>query len=950
MHHIAADGWSLGVFTQELNQLYNAFAQNQPSPLSELPLQYADFSCWQRNYYQGKGLESQLNYWQEKFQGDIPILNLPSDRLRPPLETFQGSLYALTISSELTSKLKQLSKQLKVTLFMVLLTTFKILLYRYTHEEDIIVGTPIAARNHLEIEGLIGFFVNTLALKTNLSGNPTFTELLTRVQQTAEEAYLNQELPYEKLIQELNLERDLSRSALTQVMFSFQNTPETSLQLSELEVSSYGIKKTQAKSNLSLSSYLNTPDNGTAKRDLSLLLKEEGGEIGGVLEYSSDLFDLERIKRLVEHFQVLLTGIVANPQQQLSYLPLLTPREKDQLLVEWNDTEVNYPKEKCIHQLFEEQVEKTPDAVAVVFEAQQLTYQQLNEKANQLAHYLQKFGLKPETLVGIYLDHSLEMIIGLLGILKAGAGYCPLDIKSPPERLKSILEDSKISLVLTHKNLEIKSLNTKVTPIYLDQDWSEISLETTQEIRSNFRPFNVAYLIYTSGSTGEPKGVVIEHRQIVNYIYNIVPCLKLTPCKSFLLVQPLFFDSCLTTIWGSLSQGGTLHIIPPEKVADYQYYSDYFNQHNIDFLKITPSHLEALASSRAIEKILPQKCLVIGGESSTWNWVKSIYSSSNNCSIFNHYGPTETTVGVLTDEVTQEMVEQKNYQITPIGKPIGNIQIYILDEYLQPVPIGVAGELHIAGDGLARNYLNRPQLTAEKFIDNPFKEGNLYKTGDKVRYLADGKIEFIGRIDDQVKIRGFRIELGEIEAVLVQHLNIKEAVVMAREYRGELYLTAYLVTKLGQRLEINQLRDFLREKLPEYMIPSAFVFLDILPLTPNGKIDKQALPKPDFEANREQEFIGPRNQIEVTLASIWQEVLAIDKIGIKDNFFALGGHSLLATQVISRIRHNFEIELPLRCLFESPTIEELGQYLIKLDYLKEDNLIIVAQNFEQIEL
>ena len=945
MHHIASDGWSLGVFTQELNQLYNAFSKNEPYTLPKLPLQYADFSLWQRNWYQDNKLESQLNYWREKFQSNIPILNLPTDRPRPSLETFNGSLYPLKISPNLTSKLKQLSKQLKVTLFMVLLTAFKILLYRYTAEEDIVLGTPIAGRNHLEIEGLIGFFVNTLALKTNLSGNLTFEELLKRVQQTAQQAYIHQELPYEKLIQELELERDLSRGALTQVLFSFQNTPETSLQLSELEVSSYGINKTQTKSNLSLSSYLNTPDNGTARCDLTLLLKEEEGEIGGIVEYNTDLFAAERIKRLVAHFQVLLAGIVENTQQNISYLPLLTPEEKHQLLVEWNDTATDYPRDKCIHQLFEEQVEKTPDAVAVVFKEQQLTYRELNEKANQLAHYLQKQGVRTETLVGISIERSLEMLIGILGILKAGGTYVPLDANYPSERLAFMLSDTQVSVLLTQQSLRGKLPASKTQIICLNNDGDKISTESKDNPTSLSAVENLAYITYTSGSTGQPKGVCVTHRGVVRLVKN-TNYANFTSEEIFLQLAAISFDASTWEIWGSLLNGGRLVIFPPHNpsLADL---GTAIREYQITTLWLTAG-LFSLMVDECLEDLKPLRQLFTGGDVLSTTHVQKFVQEVENCRLINGYGPTENTTFTCCYPISKESPLDNS---VPIGRPISNTQVYLLDEYLNPVPVGVRGELYIGGDGLARGYWQRPELTLEKFIPNPFGEGKLYKTGDLARYLADGKIEFLGRIDDQVKIRGFRIELGEIETNLVQHPRVKETLVIARDSQHrEQYLTAYLIPQDEQKLEIAELRQFLREKLPEYMIPSAFVFLDAFPLTPNGKIDRKALPDQDFAANRESEFIAPCNQIEIKLAQIWQEVFGIEKIGINDNFFTLGGHSLLATQVISRIRNRFQVDLPLRYLFESPTIGQLGEYLAKLDDLKQDYPIIIDEDVEEIEL
>jgi amino acid adenylation domain-containing protein len=918
IHHIASDGWSLGIFSKDLSELYNSFCQNQASNLPDLPLQYADFSLWQRNYFQGEKLEENLVYWRKKFQQNIPILNLPTDRPRPAIQSFKGSKYCLKIDAELTAKLKKLSRELKVTLFIVLLTAFNILLYRYSGEEKIIIGSAIAGRNYLALENLIGFFVNTLALKTDLSNNPSFVELLSRVKRTVQEAYINQELPYEKLIQELNPTRDLNRNALTQIGFSFQNTPENPLNLSGLKISSYGIEKGINKQNLSLASYLNTPDNGTSRQDLTLLLKEEDGEIGGVLEYNNDLFDEDTIKRFTSHFQVLLEGIINNPNQKISHLPLLTAREKQQILIDWNKTEANYPKDKCIHQLFEEQVAKTPDNIAVVFEEQQLTYRQLNEKANQLGHYLQKLGVKPETLVGICLERSLAMIIGVLGILKAGGAYVPLDPDYPQERLQFMIEDSQISILLSQEKLVTLLQFKRKNIIELDQDWQLIQREKKNNLEKAVKSDNLAYVIYTSGSTGKPKGVLIEHKGVVNIIYHrINKLLKVEDLETYAQTSSLTFDASVVQIFPSLFIGQKIVIVESLIALPNKEYFDC-----ISALHSTPSGIETILENRDLPKNI--KVVVIGGDKASDVLINKLNSYCSLPKILHTYGPTEITI-YCTAILWQK--NSNNFKKISIGKPIANTQVYILNQDLQLLPIGIVGEIYVSGVGLARGYLNRPELTAEKFMENPYGEGRLYKTGDLACYLPDGNIKFLGRVDHQVKIRGFRIELGEIEFNLNQHPQIKETVVIAKENeQGDKYLVAYLIAKETQP-EIKELREFLGQKLPGYMIPSSFVFLNQFPLTPNGKIDRKALPEPDFEANREKEFIVPRNEIEIKLAEIWQEVLKIDTIGVHDNFFTLGGHSLLATQVVSRIRDIFQIDFPLKTLFEFPTIEQLSKYL-----------------------
>ncbi len=940
LHHIAGDGWSLGVLTEEINQLYNAYINNQPSPLPELPLQYADFSLWQKNWYQGINLKSQLSYWRDKFKGELPVLNFPTDYPRPPIETFKGSIYPFNISSEFVSKLKQLSEQLNVTLYMVLLTVLNILLFRFTGDEDIIIGTPIASRNYLEIEELIGFFVNTLALRTDLSGNPTFEELVQRVTKTSQEAYAHQDLSYEKLIQELKIERDLSRSSLTQIIFAFQNTPKTSLNLSGLEVSSYGINKSDNPSNISLSSYNNSLDNGTARGDLSFLLKEEDVGIGGFIEYNTDLFNRDTISRLSKHFLTLLAGIVDNPKENISYLPLLSAVKQQQMLEAWNNTEAYYPKDKCFHQLFEEQVVETPNAIAVVFEKQKLTYRELNYKSNQVAHYLQQKGVAPEILVGICVERSLEMLISILGILKAGGAYLPLDPEYPVERLAYMLEDSSVPILLTTESLLLSLPKHKGEIICLDKESDVIAKQSKKNPISRSSAENLAYIIYTSGSTGKPKGTMIVHQGLSNYLSWFKKTIFVKEGDGTLVHSSICFDATIDSLFTPLIVGQKVTLLPDKNEIE-ALVTALVDQSNYSILNATPSLLEI------VKHLLPASIstiqlnvLIIGGEAFTDKSLSFWRTNAPETRIINLYGPTEAVVATCFNEVE---TSNSLTDIVPIGRPITNRQLYILDRYLKPVPIGVIAELYIGGVGLARGYLNRPDLTAEKFINNPFGEGKLYKTGDLARYLPDGNIVFIGRIDHQIKIRGFRIELGEVESVLNHHSNIKESVVISRENRQKnKYLVAYLVAI--KKLEITELKNFLAKKLPEYMIPSAFVFLESFTLTPNGKIDHKALPEPDLEILREDKFIAPRNHIETKLAVIWQEVLDVAKIGINDNFFVMGGHSLLATQVISRIRDKFNQELPLRHLFESPTIKELAKYFATSTLAVNSNDEIVQQN------
>lgn len=912
IHHIAFDGWSARVLIKELAVLYKTFVAGDSSPLPKLPIQYADFAHWQRQWLQGEVLETQLSYWKEKLAGAPPLLNLPTDRPRPAIQTYRGACQSLILSPSLLKSLKVLSRQENVTLFMALLATFKILLHRYANQDDIVIGSPIAGRTRVETEGLIGFFVNTLVLRTDLSGNPTFRDLLTRVREVALGAYTHQDLPFEKLVETLQPERDLSRTPLFQMMFNLENIPKN-VQTQSLNINEFEF------------------DSGVSQFDLTLELIEQGAGLSCLLNYNTDLFDASTITRMLGHYRTLLESIVADPDRRISSLPLLTEAERYQLLVEWNNTQTDHPKNLCVHQLFEAQVEQTPDAIAVVFKDQQLTYRELNAQANQLAHYLRKHGVGPEVLVWICVERSLEMVIGILGILKAGGAYVPLDPVYPKERLTFMLEDAQVPVLLTQKRL-LEILDCTAHVICLDTCWKVVSEESKENPTSNVIPGNLAYVIYTSGSTGWPKGVAIEQKQTVNYLNAVLERFNLPRGASFATVSTIAADLGNTTLFSCLCTGGQLHILSREVISDSHAFGDYLQRHAIDCIKITPSHLAALQNSSHPERVLPRKSLILGGEASGSDWVKILQALAPDCSIINHYGPTEATVGVLTYQVPK--YQQNERPTLPLGRPLANTQIYLLDLQMNPVPIGIPGELHIGGAGLARGYLNRPELTAEKFIPNPFSKepgARLYRTGDLALYLSDGNIEFLGRLDDQVKIHGFRVELGEIEMTLKQHPAIQETVVLARKDElGDRRLVAYVVPDQDPSPTIRELRDFLKKKLPDYMVPSAFVMLDGLPLTPNGKVDRQALPAPDrLRPELEEAFVAPRTPVEEVLAGIWSKVLGLEQVGVYDSFFELGGHSLLATQVISRLYEAFQVKLSLRRFFKTPTVADLAVSVVQ---------------------
>ena len=913
MHHIISDGWSIEVFIHELTSLYNAYTQNHPANLAPLPIQYADFALWQKQWLQGDVLQSQLNYWQNQLTAAPPLLSLPTDHPRPAVQSFVGTQQEFSLSPKLSQALTELSRQQGVTLFMTLLAAFDALLYRYTGSSDILVGTPIANRNRGEIEGLIGFFVNTLVMRTDLSDNPSFSQLLTRVREVTMDAYAHQDLPFEMLVEALQPERDLSHTPLFQVAFVLQNTPKSEIAMTGLTVTDL------------------PPENTTAKFDLTLAMVSTDDGLKGVWEYNTDLFESSTIERLSGHFLNLLGGIAANPQARISQLPLLTESETNQLLIEWNNTQVDYPEYKCIHQLFEEQVKRTPDAVAVVCSQQQLTYNELNCRANQLAHYLRKLGVKADTLVGISLERSLEMIVGLLGILKAGGAYLPLDPDYPSERLQFAIADAQLSLLLTQEGLIDKLPEHQAPLILLDRFTEEINQNSQDNLTGVVTANNLANLIYTSGSTGKPKGVMVEHRGLFNLAQAQIKTFNLQSNSRILQFASLNFDASIWEIIMAIGAGATLYLDTKDALMPGLPLMGRLKDYGITHITLPPSALAALP----LEDIPELQTIIVAGEACSEELIKQWATGRN---FFNAYGPTETSVCATVEKWTDETLK------VTIGRPIANTQVYILDSHLQPVPIGVPGELHIAGAGLAKGYLNRPELTQEKFIPNPFekdevipptplnKGGNepskLYKTGDLARYLPDGKIEYLGRIDNQVKLRGFRIELGEIEALLNQNEAVQSSCVIVREDNlGDKRLVAYVVPQPEINLTINEIRQFLRAKLPDYMVPTAFVLLDTFPLTPNGKIDRRALPVPDLQS--QGEYIAPRNPIEEKMAQIWAEVLKLKRVSIEDNFFELGGHSLLATQVISRLQETFEIVLPLRYLFESPTIAQLSAVILK---------------------
>jgi len=920
IHHIVSDAWSMGVLIKEVSALYEAYAEGSPSHLPELSIQYADYAHWQREWLQGAPLEEQAQYWKRHLGGNPPLLELPTDRPRPAVQSFQGASQTFALDKSVSEKLKELSQRQGVTLFMTLLAGFQVLLSRYSGQEEIVVGTPIAGRNRIETEGLIGFFINTLILRTDLSGDPTFAGLLQRVREVTLGAYAHQDLPFEKLVEELQPERDLSRQPLFQVMFVLRNVPQNALRMRDLKLD------------------MEEPESKVAKFDLTLSIVETKQGLTGAIVYKTDLFDEERIRRMSGHLGTLLEDVARNPNRRISELEILTETERRQLLREWNDTRSDFGKNRLIHEVFHEQAKRQPEALAAVFDRERLTYRDLNRRANQLANFLQGQGVGPEVVVGICVERSLEMLVGLLGILKAGGAYAPLDPGYPKQRLAFILEDTQIKTLVTQESLLEKLPGRHAKVVCLDRDWEVIERSSQQPPISTAGPDNLAYVIHTSGSTGRPKGIMVDHKSIANYLGWIGAEMLDDTVQSAPLVQSLAFDGSLKQIFPPLLRGSHIWLLPTDALSEPILLLEAMSKRKNLFFSCVPSLwkviIDAVDSNQAT---LPDGCITsvfVGGEELNKNLVDRTYAALRRLQIWNFYGPSETTGTASVAKVNP------GSRVT-IGRPIAGKKIYLLDKYLNPVPIGVPGELYIGGEGLARGYFSRPDLTAEYFIPDPFGEeqgARLYRTRDLARYASTGDIEFLGRVDRQVKLRGYRIELGEIEAVLSQHPGVREAVVVAREDSlGDKRLVAYLVVEADGRLTEAQLRGFLKQKLPEYMAPGSWIFLDALPLTPNGKVDHRALPVPERSpAHSEREYVAPRNHIEEVIANIWAEALGVERVSVESNFFELGGHSLLATQIVARLREAFRTELLLRSLFESPTIAGMAEICARVEIERAD--------------
>jgi amino acid adenylation domain-containing protein/FkbH-like protein len=902
IHHIISDRWSVRVLLRELFQAYASLSSGSSSELPPLPVQYADFAAWQREMLNGPGVTQQLEYWRQNLAGMPSVLELPTDRQRPPVETSNGGVARLVLSRELTQQLHDLSQSQGVTPFMTLLAGFQALLSRYSGQNDIMVGMPIASRNHPETEGLIGFFANTLPIRARVHDNLRWRDLLQQTKEACLGAYANQDVPFEKLVEELQPERNLSYSPLVQVFFILQNAPDEGAQLA------LPIEPIDA-------------DTDTAKGDLFLSLAEQEGCLRARLEYNSDLFDAATAHRLLAHYQVLLQGAVSNPDTAVQRLPLLLPEERRQLLSEWNSTQADFPKDLCIHQLLEAQASLTPARVAACFEDLQISYGDLNQRSNQLAHYLRRLGVGPDDLVGLCVERSLGMLVGLLGILKAGGAYVPVDPSYPRERISFMLTDAGVKAVVTEQALLHGLPEIEAPHVCLDRDWPMIAQESGNNPRCVATPQNLAYVIYTSGSTGKPKGVQIEHRAVVNFLHSMQREPGLTGEDRLLAVTTLSFDIAGLETYLPLMCGAEVVIAGREVASDGSRLLALMQRSGASIMQATPATwrmlLEAGWQGDRRLKIL------CGGEALPLHLAQQLLPRCGE--LWNMYGPTETTIWSAVYRVTSERVL--------LGRPIANTQFYVVDGNLELLPSGIPGELYIGGDGLARGYLNRPELTAERFPPDPFSDrpgARLYRTGDLVRWQRDGNLEYLGRTDFQVKLRGFRIELGEIEAVLNRHAAVRQCVVTVREDSpGDKRLTAYLILA-AEMPSVAELRAHLKAELPDYMIPGAFVPLERFPLTPNGKVDRKALPKPEIPSEQLRQAQAPQTPAEEIIAGIWSEVLGTGTIGVDDDFFQLGGHSLLGAQVVARVRQAFNTDLPLRALFEAPTVSLLAKRIAAL--------------------
>jgi len=923
LHHIIGDAWSMGLLVREVGLLYEAMSRGQRSPLPEPEIQYADYAVWQREYLGGGALEREVRYWKEQLKG-AAVMDLPADHARPAVSTYRGGRERVEIDKKLSDDLRRLSQREGASLFMALMAAFKALLMRYSGEEDVSVGTAITNRTRRGVAGLIGFFVNTLVMRTDLSGNPSFRELIRRERKVALEAYAHQEAPFEKVVEEINPDRNLSRSPLFAVMMVLEDARGKDLEIKGLKAQWAG------------------EDAATAKFDLELVLTQSREGIDGSLEYSCDLYEGETIRRMARHFEKVVAEVVRDPDQRIKEIDLMSGSERERILVKWNQTAIDYPRDRTIHELFEEQAESRPDAVAVAYRDQEVSYRELNARANHMAGTLLELGVGPEVVVALLAERGIDFLIAILAVFKAGGAYLPLDPRHPAQRICQTLGRSGAGLVMTTSQFgplaaeAVAGLTAEDRPavFFMEELFKEPGQE--ENLGRRFLPNQLSYVIFTSGSTGAPKGAMVEHRGMLNHLLAKVRTLGLDDRDAIAQTASQCFDISVWQFLAALLVGGRVDVFDDEVAHDPASLLDQIGLRKVTILEVVPSLMRMmlteadrrLADNNSKPELSSLRWMIPTGEALPPGLCHHWFRLYPEIPLLNAYGPTECSDDVThcpVDEVLSESAAR-----TPIGRPIANTQIYVLDGDLRPQPMGVVGELYVGGECVGRGYLNEAGKTSEYFIPDAFARvagTRLYKSGDLARYLPDGNLEYLARIDHQVKIRGFRIEPGEIEAAIRRHPSVAEVVVVAREDTpGEKRLVAYLVARPETTLSISDLRDFLRRELPEYMAPAAYVALDALPLTENGKLDRQALPAPEGASSElERGYLAPRTLVEQRLAEIWSQVLGVDQVGVHSDFFDLGGHSLLATQVMSRARSSFQVELPLRVLFEHPTISELGR-------------------------
>ena len=905
-HHIGTDAWSRQIIISELLQLYAAFQSGVVPSLPDLSFQYADYALWQKEWISGETLAMFIDHWKKILSGDLPILEIPSDRPRPALQSFRGANCRFQIPQDLYFEMKEMCRKENLTQFQLLLAAYALLLQRYTGLEDIIVGCPFANRSRPELNGLVGLFVNTLPIRMNLSGNPGVLAFLKQIREVMWDAFSWQAAPFEALVSKITPQRDLSHTPVFQVLITLRNVPKSQTSLEGLKVES--LFQEEAGSQFDISMEFDFGENG---------------QLDGSLNYNIDLYDANTIMLLISHYQNLLKELLRKPDCLISDLEMLSPSERQTIVTDWNNTCADFPREMCIHQLIEEQVERTPDLTAVIFGNQKLTYREVNERANQIAHILHKLGAGPEIPVGLYLERSADLVVAMLGILKSGSPFVPLDKIFPEERRAGIIRDSGMKILITQDSLDSGELTSDLILFHLDGQRELLEAESNQNPVRVATAENLAYIMFTSGSAGSPKGVEITHRSLVNCLLSVNKRLDLSYGDiSFAVFSPVF-DVCVFDFLSPLCLGATVMVASLEEIYDPALMAKKILELPFTWMSASPSTwgmllekgwqgkagLKMISTGEALPPGLANRLTELGGE------------------VYNLYGPTEATIWGAAKHLTPG-------QPVTIGRPIANTTMYILDSHLYPVPAGVVGELYIGGDGLARGYHNRPDLTAEKFIPDPFHTrtgGRLYRTGDLARYQQNGEIVILGRIDFQVKIRGYRIELGEIEAVIGKFQGIRQSLVMVREdLPGDKRLVAYLLVASKAAISVENLRGFLREKLPDYMVPSTFVQINTFPLTASGKIDRQALPRPESVANPKL-HLAPRNDTETRLVSIWKKVLGVEQVGVLDNFFELGGHSLLAVSLFDRIKEEFGLSLPLQLLFKEGTVKALAEALIHFE-------------------